>query len=185
MKIWTAEEEAENLKDRFSKKNRAEFARESGIKGGPAMIYQHISGRRPISLDAALVYAKGFNVPLSEISPRLAMEAANAVALDQELTKSEITQTKPIAYQKDIEDVIRLMLGADEIGKGMVVIAVKTALEARKAAILALPKPPQPIVSAEAQRRINEILDNGDWGSSNAAPPDVGNYHPGKQDKHR
>lgn len=36
------------------------------------MIYQHITGRKPISLDAAVAYCKGFNLPLSAISQRLA-----------------------------------------------------------------------------------------------------------------
>lgn len=78
MKILTIEEEAEKLKARFEGVNRAAFAREQRLKGGQAMIYQHINAMRPISLDAALVYAKGFNCPLEEISPRLAKEAMDA-----------------------------------------------------------------------------------------------------------
>lgn len=80
MKIWTQEEEARHLKARFANVNRAEFARQHGIKGGQASIYQHINALRPISLDAAKAYARGFGVPLEEISPRLAKEVAEASA---------------------------------------------------------------------------------------------------------
>ncbi|MGI4935546.1 MAG: S24 family peptidase, partial [Janthinobacterium lividum] len=74
------EQEAERLAARFVGVNRAAFARDFNIKGGQAMVYQHISGRRPISLDAALAYAKGFECGLEEISPRLADEAAQATS---------------------------------------------------------------------------------------------------------
>jgi len=36
------------------------------------MIYQHITGRKPISLECAIAYAIGLDKPLSAISPRLA-----------------------------------------------------------------------------------------------------------------
>jgi len=40
------------------------------------MLSQHQSGHRPIGLDAAMAYARGLGVPLSEISPRLANKVA-------------------------------------------------------------------------------------------------------------
>jgi len=79
MNIWTTEEEAHRLKARFEKINRAKFAREQNLRGGQAMIYQHINGLRPISMEAALIYAKGLGVTLAEISPRLAQELNSAV----------------------------------------------------------------------------------------------------------
>lgn len=81
MNIWTQSEEAENLKKRFARVNRAEFARNFDVPGGQAMIYQHISDRRPISLDAAIAYANGFKCSLKEISPRLAEEARKGGSL--------------------------------------------------------------------------------------------------------
>lgn len=78
MKILTIEEEAANLKARFQGVNRAEFARDHHLKGGQSMIYQNITGRRPISMEAAKAYAKGFGCTLEDISPRLAAEAAGA-----------------------------------------------------------------------------------------------------------
>lgn len=72
------EQEAAALRARFDGVNRAAFARQHNLKGGQALIYQHINALRPISLDAAKVYAKGFGVGLEEISPRLALEVRNA-----------------------------------------------------------------------------------------------------------
>lgn len=81
MNIWSTQEEAARLKERFKNVNRAAFARAHNFKGGQAMIYQHITGRRPMSLEAALTYAAGFGCPLDEISPRLAFELQRAAAL--------------------------------------------------------------------------------------------------------
>lgn len=78
MKIWTTEEEAQRLTARFSGVNRAAFARDHSVKGGQAMIYQHIKGLRPMNLDAARAYASGFKCSLDEISPRLAQEVAKS-----------------------------------------------------------------------------------------------------------
>ena len=46
------------------------------------MLSQHLSGNRPLNLAAATAYAKGFKVPLQEISPRLANEVAAATKAD-------------------------------------------------------------------------------------------------------
>jgi len=81
MKIWSIQEEADRLRARFEGVNRAAFAREHNIKGGQAMIYQHITGRRPIALDAALAYAAAFGCSLQDISPRLASELQKAAKL--------------------------------------------------------------------------------------------------------
>ncbi|MNQ16948.1 hypothetical protein D3C85_299560 [compost metagenome] len=54
MKMWTIEEEAAALRARFEGVNRAAFARDHHVKGGQAMIYQHITGRRPIGIEAAM-----------------------------------------------------------------------------------------------------------------------------------
>lgn len=64
--------ESENLKKLFEKvSNRAAFAREWKVPGGASMIYQHINGLKPISLESALIYSKAFDVTLESISPRL------------------------------------------------------------------------------------------------------------------
>ena len=69
--IWSPEEEAKRLEQRFEGVNQADFARRHQIPGGASMVSQHIKGRRAISMEAAVAYAKGFGVALAEISPRL------------------------------------------------------------------------------------------------------------------
>lgn len=81
MKIWSQEEEAAHLANRFNGVNQASFARDHGVPGGASMLSQHIKGRRPLNLDAAKAYAKGFGCSLSEISPRLASEIESATHL--------------------------------------------------------------------------------------------------------
>lgn len=95
MKIWTTTEEADKLKARFVGINRAEFARMYGLNGGQNMVYQHITGRRPISMEAALVYARGFGCSLADISPRLARQAEEAGRL---LPSSNSISDSPAAY---------------------------------------------------------------------------------------
>lgn len=81
METSAVEDEAHELAKRFANVNRAEFARTHSVPGGAAMIYQHITGRRPISLEAAMAYARGFNCPLESISQRLAAEATLALQI--------------------------------------------------------------------------------------------------------
>lgn len=70
--------EADALAQRFTGVNQAEFARINNVPGGKSMLNQHIKGRRPISMEAAICYANGFGVTLREISPSNAdiMESA-------------------------------------------------------------------------------------------------------------
>ncbi|MCY1197227.1 hypothetical protein D9M72_85890 [compost metagenome] len=102
MKIWTTEEEAAALRDRFVGINRAQFARLYKVKGGQAMIYQHINGLRPVNLEAATVYAKAFGCTLADISPRLAKEvhAASAYAdADSDAAEKQSEQIDPWPFQ--------------------------------------------------------------------------------------
>lgn len=78
---WTTEEEARRLSDRFVGVNQAKFARDHDVPGGASMVSQHIKGRRPINLESATAYAKGFGVDLADISPRLALEVRVATSV--------------------------------------------------------------------------------------------------------
>lgn len=84
IEMWSNDEEARRLHERFDalKKatsiGQAKFARDYDIPGGPSMVSQHIKGRRPLNLEAATAYARGFQCPLSDISPRLAKEVKEA-----------------------------------------------------------------------------------------------------------
>lgn len=88
--IWSEEEEAARLHARFDKISQAKFARDHKVPGGASMVSQHIKGRRPINLDAAKAYARGFKCSLEEISPRLAKEVKQASTLTQQDTPNLI-----------------------------------------------------------------------------------------------
>lgn len=125
MKIWTVEEEAAKLRERFKGVNRAAFARDHSIKGGQAMIYQHITGRRPMSLEAAASYATGFGCTLAEISPRLALEIDKAATLNPD----SVARTGPLKSswpfpsisEKDVRDLKPGQLNALE---GAIALAI-------------------------------------------------------------
>jgi len=92
MKVWSTQEEAENLKRLLSGiKNKAKFAKEHRIPGGASMLSQHESGHRPIGLDAAMAYAKGLGVPLSAISPRLAIKVEEVSSLGSTHSGKEVS----------------------------------------------------------------------------------------------
>ncbi len=68
-------EEVAALSERLRGKKLAKFARDHRIPGGAAMIYQHMVGKRPISLTTGLAYARALDCALNDLSPRLALEA--------------------------------------------------------------------------------------------------------------
>lgn len=116
MRIWTIEEEAAALRKRFQGENRAAFARDHEVKGGQAMIYQHITGRRPIGIEAAMAYAAGFNCKLEEISPRLALEAQKAAALSSKMIAPETTESTVWPFPSICEADVR-SLSPGELGQ--------------------------------------------------------------------
>lgn len=81
MEKWQ-EEDCARVAALFEGVNRAAFARENSVPGGQAMIYQHIRSLRPIGLDAAVAYAKGFKVDLSRISPTLSGKVRDVLLPD-------------------------------------------------------------------------------------------------------
>jgi len=89
LEIWTKEQEAKNLSHLFEGvSNKAAFAREFKVPGGASMLSQHCSGHRPMSLEAAIAYAKGFKCSIAQISPRLAVEV-------HEASNTELSDLKP------------------------------------------------------------------------------------------
>lgn len=74
----TPEEEGARLKALLGDRSKANFAKENAIPGGASMLSQHLSGHRPINLNAAAAYARGLGVPIEAFSPRLAKAVAAA-----------------------------------------------------------------------------------------------------------
>lgn len=79
-------EDAARLKDLFakSKKSQAEFGDDHGI-GTQGAVWQYLNAVIPLNLDAALKFADGLDVSISDFSPRLA--DALQPLLDKELER--------------------------------------------------------------------------------------------------
>lgn len=108
--------EAENLRRLFeSVRNKAYFAYRYGVPGGPSMVSQHLSGNRPISGEAAVAYARGFNVPVSKISPRFAALVNAAAAA----TGEEVRYSIDTEHSTGLEQLsIPVMANAGAMGGG-------------------------------------------------------------------
>lgn len=75
--------EAARLRELFEKHapmSQAAFGRQWGLGSG-SMVYQYLSARRPLNLRAAVRFAAGLGVELTQISPRLAVELQEALLL--------------------------------------------------------------------------------------------------------
>lgn len=66
--------------------NQAQFAKKHAFPGGASMISQHISGHRPIHIEAARIYAEGLGVGVEKFSPRLALTIQDLQAVDSGLS---------------------------------------------------------------------------------------------------
>lgn len=143
--IWTADQEAARLAKRFADVNQAKFASKNNVPGGASMVTQHIKGHRPISLEAAMAYARGFGVPLEDISPRLAKTALECAALvgdrpsvahpaDSLADALEITGAALAATPKEMREAVALNMAgwAREGGAGHWRSALQALLAAGK-----------------------------------------------------
>ncbi|NGM79731.1 hypothetical protein [Burkholderia multivorans] len=118
MKIWTAAEEAEHLAERFRGINRKEFAVKHSLPGGDAMVYQHLTGKRPIGRDAAIAYAKAFGCALEEISPRIAVDVVAAAALvgNSKVAADEVAPEQTHRLRPESRALISAIIDADKAG---------------------------------------------------------------------
>ena len=60
---------------------------------GPSLLSQHILNRRPINLQSARAYAKGFGCSIAEISPRLFSELEKANTINGDATGHTLAWT--------------------------------------------------------------------------------------------
>ena len=127
MKTWSQQEEADRLKERFASLRQAKFARDHSVPGGPSMLSQHIHGRRPISMEHGRIYAKAFGVPLHEISPRLAQEAARlgipeaaTLKAAEEPAQYHVRPASKASLADTLFELAQHLKGLDEITRGPV-----------------------------------------------------------------
>lgn len=110
--------EARRLDERMKAiSNIAAFCREHGKPLSPAMIYQHRKGLKPISLDAAVVYARAFGCALDDISPRLAaMVAAVPIHSGAGYPTAKITRLQTAEPSNMLEELTAMCDGINERG---------------------------------------------------------------------
>ncbi len=63
-------------------------------------MYQHAKGIRPISIDAAIAYAKAFGCGIEEISPTVAMKAMEVAALVSDGGRNVLKEQSAPSYQR-------------------------------------------------------------------------------------
>jgi transcriptional regulator with XRE-family HTH domain len=124
MNLAERDRERDALRKLIGTRNKAELARKIGI-GTPPVVSQHLSGRRPISLEQGVAYAAEFGITLDALSPRLAALARQAAALiaGGEAAGKAAIPTLPAALEvlgmelaKDMPDDVRQDL-ADALAK--------------------------------------------------------------------
>lgn len=98
--------DGDRIKDLLAGRNQAAFAREHGIPGGASMVTQHITGHRPVSVEAAIAYARGLGVPLDAVSPAAADLVRNAIPLAQLATKQIAGATPNVPSLADALPVV-------------------------------------------------------------------------------
>jgi len=110
-----------------------------------------------------LAYAKGFGVPLREISPRLANEAINLLSGNEKLINGdEFVEVRSAKIHKKVEEAIILMMGQDDICLDMCLTSIKKAIEVRKAEKAALPKPTKEANRNNTSSVLEEVFDDLD-----------------------
>ncbi len=73
-------EDAERLDALFTKHahlNQTEFGARYGI-GTQGMVWQYLSGRRPLNIKAAEAFSRGLNITIDEFSPSIAKQIRQA-----------------------------------------------------------------------------------------------------------
>lgn len=137
--------ESDSLKRLFSSvTNRAAFARQHKLRSDPSLIGQHMSGHRPISLEAGIEYAKAFGVSLEEISQRLAALVRQATAVMSAPPDGPSAPWPFDSIEADRWDRL------SERQKGMVESAALKEIERIEAALNKQARPPEPPAPPEA-----------------------------------
>ena len=109
----SAETDGQRLDRLLGDRNRAEFARAHGIAGGGSMISQHVSGNRPISIEAAVGYSRGLGLPLEAISTEVAARVRDAAErLSPALAQPPATAPSTQPTQISLADALPVVLDA-------------------------------------------------------------------------
>lgn len=100
----STEFEARALRELMDGREKKAFARQHKLPGGESMLSQHMHERRPVNMEAAVIYAEAFGVTLNRISPTWAALARRASLLLQPVTTEgqtltvQVHEPAPLAY---------------------------------------------------------------------------------------
>jgi hypothetical protein len=100
----STEFEARALQELLGDREKRAFAQQHKLPGGESMLSQHMHGRRPVSMEAAVIYAEALGVTLERISPTWAALARRAAAVLQpqhstgEANTLSVRQPPPPSY---------------------------------------------------------------------------------------
>ena len=112
---------------------KAEFARVFKVPGGASMISQHISGHRPIGLDAIVAYTKGFECSVFDISPTLAAQLPQSGGITP-----DYKQNNAIAPVDNAQAAIESVATLEQITKALAGYLREMSPKARHSAASAL-----------------------------------------------
>lgn len=88
--------------------SQADFAERYGLKS-QGMLWQYLNGYRPLNAQAVVAFARGLNVEVQDISPRLAQEIrALSVGLVAEQPRAEYSRLDPGRRERLVEAFARL-----------------------------------------------------------------------------
>src|SRR5690606_38620638 len=116
-------EDAERLDSLFKARarlNQTEFGARYGI-GTQGMVWQYLSGRRPLNIKAAESFSRGLGIPIDEFSPTIAGQIRNAAECVKGLAPwpfRSIDQDKVAALNEERLEAFEEMAlsGAAQIG---------------------------------------------------------------------
>lgn len=100
----STEFEARALRELMDGREKKAFARQHKLPGGESMLSQHMHERRPVNMEAAVIYAEAFGVTLDRISPTWAALARRASLLLQPVTMDghsltvQVQEPAPVVY---------------------------------------------------------------------------------------
>lgn len=131
-------QEGEALAELMGNRNQAQFAREFQLPGGPSMLSQHISGHRPISMEAAQIYAVGLGVPVERFSPRLAAKIQSLRTTRTASAALPPAKTTLSASLDKIASAIAALSQSDreQLAKALAILAVAPDSAEAKARVL-------------------------------------------------
>lgn len=98
---------------------QASFAKDYKFPGGASMISQNLKELRPISIDQARAYMRGFNCTLDEISPTLAQQFGGMMqgtaSISMSASGTLTAQTSVTTLEDGLMSIARALLDADAL----------------------------------------------------------------------